>query len=97
MPTAAPVLQFRFHRPFRSNAASHYSAALLAAAQLIFLWNEFSSVRRGRVAEANAWEASTVEWASGAAPCRIGVRALNARGNPAARLPSEWETVGIGE
>ena len=40
-----------------------FSALLLASAQLIFLWNIFTSVRRGRVAEANPWEATTLEWA----------------------------------
>ncbi|MFY9938370.1 MAG: cbb3-type cytochrome c oxidase subunit I [Silvibacterium sp.] len=40
-----------------------FSALLLASAQLIFLWNIVTSVRRGRVAEANPWEATTLEWA----------------------------------
>jgi cytochrome c oxidase subunit I len=48
-----------------------YSAMLLAAAQLIFLWNVFASARRGRIADANPWEATTLEWANGAEPRRI--------------------------
>jgi cytochrome c oxidase subunit 1 len=40
-----------------------HSALLLAAAQLIFLWNVFSSARRGRTAERNPWDATTLEWA----------------------------------
>jgi cytochrome c oxidase subunit I len=43
-----------------------FSALLLAAAQLIFLWNVVASARRGRVAEANPWQATTLEWANGA-------------------------------
>lgn len=48
-----------------------YSGLLLAAAQLIFLWNIFASARRGRVAEPNPWRASTLEWAEGGVYGRI--------------------------
>ncbi|MFZ0661647.1 MAG: cbb3-type cytochrome c oxidase subunit I [Acidobacteriaceae bacterium] len=48
-----------------------YSAMLLAAAQVIFLWNVFASARRGRIAEVNPWQASTLEWANGAELDRI--------------------------
>ena len=34
----------------------------LALAQLLFLWNFFSSTRRGAKAAANPWEASSLEW-----------------------------------
>lgn len=44
-----------------------FSALLLAAAQLIFLWNVIASARRGREAEANPWQATTLEWANDAA------------------------------
>jgi len=48
------------------------SAALfLAAAQLIFLWNVFWSARRGRPAQPNPWQATTLEWAPVAAFGRI--------------------------
>jgi cytochrome c oxidase subunit I len=39
------------------------AALLLSAAQLIFLWNIFRSARRGRAAEFNPWQATTLEWA----------------------------------
>ncbi len=39
-----------------------YSALLLAAAQLIFIFNIFFSIRRGVPAGANPWEATTLEW-----------------------------------
>lgn len=48
-----------------------YSGALLAAAQLIFIWNVFASARRGRVAEENPWQAATLEWANGSTPRRV--------------------------
>jgi len=48
-----------------------FSALLLASAQLIFLWNVFASARRGRVAEANPWEATTLEWAPEMARARV--------------------------
>lgn len=48
-----------------------YSGALLAAAQLIFLWNVFASARRGRIADENPWQAATLEWANGTAPKRV--------------------------
>lgn len=38
-------------------------AALLGgAAQLIFLWNFFSSIRNGKRTEQNPWESNTLEW-----------------------------------
>ncbi|MCU0442315.1 MAG: cbb3-type cytochrome c oxidase subunit I [Bacteroidia bacterium] len=38
-------------------------AALLGgAAQLIFLWNFFSSMRNGKRSEQNPWESNTLEW-----------------------------------
>jgi cytochrome c oxidase subunit 1 len=39
-----------------------WSAFLLAAAQLIFLFNIFRSIRRGTPAGANPWQATTLEW-----------------------------------
>jgi heme/copper-type cytochrome/quinol oxidase subunit 1 len=39
-----------------------HSAYTLAAVQLIFLWNLFWSMRRGRVAPQNPWEATSLEW-----------------------------------
>jgi len=48
-----------------------FSALLLAAAQLIFLWNVYRSARRGKPAGANPWQATTLEWADEALPARI--------------------------
>jgi cytochrome c oxidase subunit 1 len=48
-----------------------HSALLLAAAQLIFLWNLFASARRGRIAEPNPWEATTLEWAPESGRSRV--------------------------
>ncbi len=39
-----------------------YAAFLLASAQLLFLWNLVRSLRTGRVAPADPWEATTLEW-----------------------------------
>ncbi|MEO8726383.1 MAG: cbb3-type cytochrome c oxidase subunit I, partial [Acidobacteriaceae bacterium] len=40
-----------------------YAAILLAAAQLLFLWNLLQTVVRGeRIGEANPWRATTLEW-----------------------------------
>jgi cytochrome c oxidase subunit 1 len=40
-----------------------FSALLLASAQLVFLWNVFFSMRCGKSAGENPWEATTLEWA----------------------------------
>jgi cytochrome c oxidase subunit I len=39
-----------------------YAALLLASAQLLFLWNVAWSSRRGRIAQENPWQATTLEW-----------------------------------
>ena len=39
-----------------------HSAYVLAAVQLIFFWNLFWSIRRGRQASENPWRATTLEW-----------------------------------
>jgi cytochrome c oxidase subunit 1 len=38
------------------------AAFCLAAVQLIFLWNLFHSIWRGRPAPPNPWEATSLEW-----------------------------------
>jgi cytochrome c oxidase subunit I len=48
-----------------------YSAMLLAAVQILFLWNVFASARRGRPAGRDPWQATTLEWASKMQPQRI--------------------------
>ena len=35
---------------------------MLGAAQLVFVWNFFVSLRRGKPAPANPWEVGTLEW-----------------------------------
>jgi cytochrome c oxidase subunit I len=45
-----------------------FSALLLAAAQLIFLFNLVRSARRGALAGANPWRATTLEWSPIAHP-----------------------------
>jgi cytochrome c oxidase subunit 1 len=42
-------------------------AFLLGAAQLLFVYNFFRSIRKGRRAEPNPWNATTLEWQSGTA------------------------------
>ena len=44
------------------------SAFLLGAAQLIFLANFFLSIFKGKKAEANPWEANTIEWSTPVPP-----------------------------
>jgi cytochrome c oxidase subunit I len=40
-----------------------YAALVLAAAQLLFLWNLLQTIWRGeRINEANPWLATTLEW-----------------------------------
>jgi cytochrome c oxidase subunit 1 len=66
---AGPATNFSSLLPIERGIT--YSAMLLAAAQLIFLWNIFASARHGRIAGVNPWEATTLEWANGAEPGRI--------------------------
>lgn len=66
---AGPAIAFPSLLPVERGITS--SALLLAAAQLLFLWNVFASARRGRIAEPNAWQATTLEWSQGAEPARI--------------------------
>ena len=45
-----------------------YSAWALAVFQLPFIWNVFASVKLGRVAGANPWHATTLEWTAAPTP-----------------------------
>jgi cytochrome c oxidase subunit 1 len=45
-----------------------YSAFVTAAAQLIFLYNFFWSIRHGAVASKNPWHATTLEWITDSPP-----------------------------
>jgi cytochrome c oxidase subunit 1 len=42
-----------------------FAAFITIAGQFIFLFNLFWSMRRGRLAEANPWQATTLEWSQG--------------------------------
>jgi cytochrome c oxidase subunit 1 len=45
-----------------------YAAIVTIAGQLIFLWNFFSSLRNGKKATDNPWEATTLEWTTATPP-----------------------------
>ncbi len=66
---AGPAISFPSLIPVERGIT--FSALLLGAAQLIFLWNVYISARRGKPAEANPWRATTLEWNDGALPNRI--------------------------
>ncbi len=90
---AGPVTSFPTLIPVERGIT--YSAFLLAAAQCIFLWNVFVSARRGRVAETNPWQATTLEWSDTEGPTRVEREAYEYE------LPSgeggfhpQWESVG---
>jgi cytochrome c oxidase subunit I len=70
-----------------------FSALLLAAAQLIFLWNIFRSARRGCIAGPNPWEATTLEWAPAEPYTRI-ERGPYEYENPSneMKLHPQWES-----
>ena len=48
-----------------------YAAFLLASAQLLFLWNVVRSWRKGSLAGANPWGATTLEWRDPAAEFEV--------------------------
>jgi cytochrome c oxidase subunit 1 len=50
------------------NRWTSWFAFALGAAQLIFLWNFFASLWRGRRAEANPWQVGTLEWTTSSPP-----------------------------
>ena len=58
------------------------SAFCLAAVQVIFVWNLFSSMRRGAVAPENPWESTSLEWS--------GLE------GPVVRGPYEYNMPGVG-
>jgi len=45
-----------------------WAAVATAAVQLVFLWNLVWSLRRGAVAPANPWQATTLEWTTASPP-----------------------------
>jgi cytochrome c oxidase subunit 1 len=50
------------------NAFVSFAAFGLGAAQLIFIWNFFYSMRRGERADRNPWRATTLEWETPSPP-----------------------------
>ncbi|MBI1955025.1 MAG: cbb3-type cytochrome c oxidase subunit I [Acidobacteria bacterium] len=60
---------FEFLKPIQDlNVFISFSAFVLGAAQLLFLFNFFWSLRRGAVAELNPWNATTLEWTAPSPP-----------------------------
>jgi cytochrome c oxidase subunit 1 len=50
------------------NLAATVGGFLIAASMLPFLWNVFISLRNGRIAGDDPWEANTLEWATSSPP-----------------------------
>jgi cytochrome c oxidase subunit 1 len=44
------------------------AAIATSAVQLVFVWNLLWSLRRGRKADDNPWEATTLEWTTASPP-----------------------------
>jgi len=54
------------------NAAITIAALLVALAQLVFLYNLFSSASKGKPAGGNPWRATTLEWQTPETPPKHG-------------------------
>lgn len=69
------------------------SALLLAAAQLLFLWNIIYSAHRGKTAGENPWQATTLEWAPAGVTVRVnrGPYAYDGASNQQKFFP-QWES-----
>jgi len=60
---------YEFLRPLLPlNRAITYAAFVLGTSQLIFVWNFFWSLARGRRAGANPWQVGTLEWTTPSPP-----------------------------
>ncbi|MBX7101624.1 MAG: cbb3-type cytochrome c oxidase subunit I [Myxococcaceae bacterium] len=65
----ADPYQYDFIKPLLPlNKATSHAAFLLAASQLLFVWNFFHSLFRGKKAEANPWNVGTLEWTHAPSP-----------------------------
>jgi cytochrome c oxidase subunit 1 len=64
---------YQFAEPvlFMNTMMSH-AAFTLGFFQLFFIVNLFISIRRGRVTDANPWQATTLEWATPTPPLAHG-------------------------
>ena len=54
------------------NAGISVAALIVGAAQLIFLYNAITSLRRGKPSGHNPWEATTLEWQTPQTPPKHG-------------------------
>jgi cytochrome c oxidase subunit 1 len=91
---------YELFRPlFPLNRLISQAAFLLGAAQLLFVWNFFWSLRRGPRAHANPWEVGTLEWTVPSPPPHDNferipavLRGPHELGNPTvrARLGRDW-------
>ncbi len=62
-------IQYAHAQPLHNlQVGMSYSAWALAVFQLPFIWNVFASVKLGRVAGANPWHATTLEWTAAPTP-----------------------------
>jgi cytochrome c oxidase subunit 1 len=62
-------MQYAHAQPLHGlHVGMSYSAWALALFQLPFIWNLFASLKFGRVADANPWHATTLEWAAAPTP-----------------------------
>jgi cytochrome c oxidase subunit I len=65
---ADPYVYDMFKPLLGLNQFMTYSAYVLGAAQLIFAFNIIYSLLRGPKAEANPWQANTLEWVAASSP-----------------------------
>jgi cytochrome c oxidase subunit 1 len=61
--------QYEFLKPMQDwNVFITWSALILGASQIFFLWNFFQSLIAGKKAERNPWQANTLEWSAPTPP-----------------------------
>jgi cytochrome c oxidase subunit 1 len=62
-------MQYALAQPLHGvQVGMSYAAWALALFQLPFIWNVFASLKFGRVADANPWHATTLEWTAAPTP-----------------------------
>jgi len=62
-------MQYEFLKPLQDwNVFITWSALILGASQIFFLWNFFQSLIAGKKAERNPWQANTLEWSAPTPP-----------------------------
>jgi len=91
---AGPVESFASLIPLERGIT--YSALLLAAAQVIFLFNVVRSIRRGDPAGENPWRATTLEWSPILHPIiQSGPYAYGPGAAPGTDFLPQWESTEI--